>query len=148
MPFKINISEKNGKTYKLESEAQALVGSSISDTIQGNLIQPELQGYEFQIMGGSDFAGFPLSKNAEGIGLKKVLLTKGWGMHNSQKGLRLRKTVRGKKISESTMQINLTIKKEGSKPLSAIFPEQNKPKEEVSKEQVNLEKQEITQEKN
>ncbi|MBA7703749.1 hypothetical protein ES703_112542 [subsurface metagenome] len=46
------------------------------------------------------------------------------------KGLRLRKTVRGRVISPEIVQINLKILKEGGKKLSEIFPDQNKPKEE------------------
>jgi ribosomal protein S6E (S10) len=45
------------------------------------------------------------------------------------KGLRLRKTVRGKVISPEISQINLKITKPGSKNLSEIFPEQNKLKQ-------------------
>jgi len=40
--------------------------------------------------------------------------------------LRLRKTVRGKIISNAISQINLKVVKQGSKKLSEIFPEQNK----------------------
>ncbi len=42
------------------------------------------------------------------------------------KGLRLRKTVRGKVISPEIVQINLKILKQGAKKLSDIFSEQNK----------------------
>ena len=42
------------------------------------------------------------------------------------KGLRLRKTVRGKTISEAISQINLKVLKEGKKKLLEIFPDQNK----------------------
>ena len=82
-------------------------------------------------MGGSDISGFPLSKDVEGIGLKRVLLTKGWGMHDSREGVRLRKTVRGKRIALTTSQINLKVLKHGTKKLAEIFPEQNKVKAEV-----------------
>ena len=43
-----------------------------------------------------------------------------------KKGMRLRKTVRGKVISPSIIQINLKIIKEGNKKLSEIFPDQVK----------------------
>ncbi|HTZ41825.1 MAG TPA: S6e family ribosomal protein [Candidatus Omnitrophota bacterium] len=141
--FKINISEKSGKTFKIESEAEELVGKSIHDKVEGKEISPELAGYEFEITGASDMAGFPSLDNVEGIGLKKVLLGYGKGMKKRPKregkrkrtdykpeGLRLRKTVRGKVISPSIIQINLKILKEGHKKLHELFPEQNKPKEE------------------
>ena len=140
MPFKINISEKSGKTYHLELESEELVGKEIHDKISGEIISPELNGYEFEITGASDKAGFTAMKDVSGIGLKKVLLGYGKGMHKKPKGnkkinkrprgLRLRKTVRGRVISQNISQINLKILKEGPKKLSEIFPEQNKLKEE------------------
>jgi len=138
MAFKINISEKSGKTYKLEAEAPALIDKELHQKIQGTDVSADLAGYEFEIVGASDNAGFTSMENVEGIGLKKVLLTYGKAMHQKPKGekkkgtkpkgLRLRKTVRGKIISPAIVQINLKTIKEGSKKLSEIFPDQNKPK--------------------
>ncbi len=128
MPFKLNIGQK-GKSWKLETDAEYLAGKSIGATIEGKEITQELEDYTFEITGGSDHAGFPLSKNVEGIGLKRLLLTRGWGMHEKTKGLRRRKTTRGKIIASTTTQINLKVIKEGKKPLEEIFPDQNKPKE-------------------
>lgn len=150
MTFKINIAEKTGKTYKLESEGEALISKELHDKIQGNDISKDLEGYEFEITGASDKAGFPSLEIIQGIGLKKVLLSYEKGMKkrpkkegkikrskNRPKGLRLRKTARGKVISEDIVQINLKLLKEGSKKLSVIFPEQNKSAEtEVKKEEV------------
>jgi small subunit ribosomal protein S6e len=137
--FKINISEKSGKTFKLESEAEALVGKSLHEKISGNEIMPELQGYEFEISGASDKAGFTAHEDVEGVGLKRLLLSYGKAMKNRPKregkkkrsknrpkGLRLRKTVRGKVISPDIVQINLKITKDGPKKLSEVFPNQNK----------------------
>jgi ribosomal protein S6E (S10) len=139
MPFKINIGTKQGKTYKLETESEELVGKALGEIIQGKDVSKELEGYEFQIMGTSDISGFTSMADVEGIGLKKVLLNYGKSMHKRSKkegkkkrsnptpsGLRLRKTVRGKVISPLIVQINLKPTKEGSKKLSDIFPDQNK----------------------
>ena len=139
--FKINISEKTGKTYKLELESEEIIGKELHDKISGKLLTPELEGYEFEITGASDNAGFTAHKNVPGTSLKKLLLTYGKAMHKrprregkkkisnpKPKGLRLRKTVRGKVISPEIVQINLKVLKEGSKKLSDIFPEQNQPK--------------------
>lgn len=139
MPQKINIAEK-GKTWRIESETPALIGKSLGDTIKGAELKPELANYEFKITGGSDKSGMPMLESVEGIGLKRVLLKKGWGMHKhpkkegkkkvaTTKGLRLRKSVRGKTLSESTAQINLNTVKVGDKKLAEIFPDQNKAKE-------------------
>lgn len=129
MPFKLNISEK-GKAWRMQTEAPELIGKSIGDKINGSEINSDLSGYEFEIKGASDIAGFPSSKNVEGVGLKKLLLKKGWGMRESfPQGLRRRKTVRGKVITEKIIQINLNTIKEGGKTLAEIFPDQNKKEE-------------------
>lgn len=135
MPFKLNLGYK-GKTWKVETESESLVGKSLGDKFDGKDIKPELAGYELEIMGGSDSSGFPMYEKAEGTALKRVLFTKGWGMHKRPKGnkkritqpegLRLRKTVRGKTISDKTVQINVKVLKAGHKHLEEIFPEQNK----------------------
>ena len=146
MPFKINIGTKEGKTYKIETESEALVGKELRDKISGTEISPELAGYEFEIAGASDKAGFMSMENVEGVGLKGVLLTYGKGLHKKPKGdkkknkkpdgMRYRKTVRGKVISPAITQINLKIIKEGAKPLAEVFPEQNKaPEPEAPAEQ-------------
>ena len=139
MVFKINISNKQGKTFKLEAEAPAIVGKQLHDKINGKDVSPDLDGYEFEITGASDKSGFTAVKEVEGVGLKKVLLSYEKGMkkrprkegkkklsNKNPKGLRLRKTVRGKVISDAISQINLKILKQGNKKLSEIFPEQNK----------------------
>jgi ribosomal protein S6E (S10) len=142
MPYKVNISEKNGKTYHLEVEAEELAGKVLHDKIEGVIISPDLEGYEFEITGASDNAGFPSLDTVSGIGLKKVLLTYGKGMKKRHKregkkpisnpkpkGLRQRKRVRGKTISHATVQVNLKVLKQGNKNLEELFPDQGKKKE-------------------
>ena len=143
MSFKINIGTKEGKTYKVESLAEGLVGKELGNKINGKLVMPELDGYEFEITGLSDKSGFTGMAEVEGIGHKKLLLTYGKGMkkrprkegkkkrpNSTPGGLKLRKKVHGKVISEDISQINLKSVKDGSKPLSEIFA----PKEEEKKE--------------
>ena len=132
--FKINISEKSGKTYKLETENEEIVGKELHDKIDGKILLPALEGYELEITGASDNAGFTAMKEVEGVGLKKLLLTYGKAMHTrprkegkkkpsnpKPKGLRMRKTVRGKVISPEIVQINLKVLKEGAKKLEDVF---------------------------
>ena len=115
--FKINISEKSGKTYKLEAEAEEFIGKILHDKISGEEILPDLKGYEFEITGASDKAGFTAMKNVEGVELTKVLLRYGKAMHKrprregkkkvsnpKPKGLRMRRTVRGQVISPEIIQ--------------------------------------------
>lgn len=128
MPFKINISHK-GRTLKKETENEALIGKKIGETIPGGEITSELAGYELEITGTSDKAGFPGKKDVEGSNLKKVLLTKGFSMHNKKKGIRKKKTVRGNTISSSTIQINTIVKKEGNKKFEELLPKKEKAEE-------------------
>ncbi|MBI2044627.1 30S ribosomal protein S6e [Candidatus Pacearchaeota archaeon] len=140
--FKINISDKRGKSWKMELESEAFIGKELGSKIDGKEFSPSLNGYEFEITGASDKAGLTSMKNVEGIGIKRILLTYGKGMKkkprregkrkrtkNRPPGLRLRKSVRGKVLSADTTQINMKIVKAGEKALEEIFPEQNKPKE-------------------
>ncbi len=147
MPIKINISEKSGKTYKIETETEELFGKELKDKIGGKEINDNLEGYEFEIAGASDKAGFSHHEKIPGTELKKILLSYGKGMKRKSrkegkkkisnpkpKGLRLRKTLRGKVLSQNTSQINLKVIKGGKKPLSEIFPEQNQPRSKSKKE--------------
>ena len=139
MAFKFNIGTKSGKTYKLEVEAPGMIDKALKQIVKGEEISPQLGGYEFEIAGASDKSGFTSMENVEGVGLKKLLLTYGKAMHKRSRregkkkvsnfkpdGLKLRKTVRGKLISDAVVQINLKIVKQGGKTLEEIFPEQVK----------------------
>ena len=144
MAFKINLNDKSGKTYKLETEAPALIDRKLHDIIEGNLISEELEGYEFEMTGASDKSGFTAMANVEGIGTKRLLISYEKGMHQkpkregkkkfsnkTPKGLRLRKTVRGNMISDAIRQINFKVVKAGAKTLEEIYA----PKEEAAEAQ-------------
>jgi len=134
MVFKINIGEKSGKTYKLESEEDSFIDKKLHDVIKGEDFSKNLEGYEFEITGASDKAGFTAMEQAPGVGLKKLLLSYGKGMkkrprregkkkfsNSKPKGLKLRKTVRGNTLTTDFTQINLKVIKEGKKKLEEIF---------------------------
>jgi small subunit ribosomal protein S6e len=132
MPFKVNIACK-GRTLKKETENEELVGKLIGESINGDEISSDLAGYELKITGTSDKSGFPGKKDVDGAELKRVLLTKGFGFKTKPKGLsktpkaftdglRMKRTVRGNAISASTMQINVIVKKEGSKSFDELCP--------------------------
>ncbi|MDO8623429.1 MAG: S6e family ribosomal protein [archaeon] len=157
--FKLNISNKKGKTYHLELESEELIGKQIGDKLEGKDINSDLEGYEMEIVGGSDKAGFPLIKSVEGFALKRLLLNYGQAMHKRSKregkkkrsnpkpkGLRLRKTVRGKIISADVVQINLKVLKDGKKKLEEIFPDQGKGKTKVNRKTKRAEKKETKKE--
>jgi len=119
MAFKFNVSN-NGRTLKYETENEELIGIKISDKIDGKMISDDLAGYELEIKGTSDKAGFPGMDNLQGPALRRVLLTRGKAMKNTTKGLRLRKTVRGNEISADTIQINTIVIKEGKAKFSTL----------------------------
>jgi len=157
--FKINIAEKSGKTYKFELETEEFLGKELHNKIQGKELLPNLNGYEFEITGASDKSGFTAHEDVQGVGTKRILLTYGKAMKKrprregkkkvsnpKPKGLRLRKTVRGRVISPEIVQINLKILKEGVKKLSEIFPDQNKPKEQPKEEKQEEKKEEAPKE--
>ena len=127
MVVKFIIGDK-GKAWRIEGEGDLLHGKNIGDKIQGKDLKLELEGYELEITGGSDSSGFPLSRDVEGIALRTALLTKGFGMRDSYPGIRRRKTVRGKTISNTIAQINLKVLHHGAKKFEEIFSDQNQPK--------------------
>lgn len=128
--FKINISDK-GKTYKVESENESLVGKKIGETINGGDISADLAGYEIEITGTGDLSGITGKKGLEGANYHRELLTYGFGMKDRRKGMRLRKTLRGEEISLKTHQINSKVIKEGTKKFADLL----KPAEETPAEE-------------
>jgi small subunit ribosomal protein S6e len=132
--FKIDIAVKEGKdkgkTFHIESESQAFIGMKIGDTIKGKDVKSGLEGYEFVITGASDKAGFPALPQIEGAVVKRVVLKYGRGMKQRYPhSLILRKRVHGNTISADISQINLVVKKQGSKMLSEIFGKTEKQEE-------------------
>ncbi|MFH0831455.1 MAG: S6e family ribosomal protein [archaeon] len=123
------IDKDKGKTFHLEADEKIFVGMKIGDVVQGKDISKDLPDYEFILTGASDNAGFPVVSSLEAVGRKRMLLKYGIGMKQRKPhGLRLKKTVHGNTISTDIMQINLKVKKHGSRALSEIY------KKEESKE--------------
>jgi len=120
MDLKINIADKSGKCVKKElkdAEASVLHGKKIGDKFNGEVL--DMNGYEFEIAGGSDYCGFPMRKDVNGIMRKAILTTKGLGNKYNRKGMRLRRTVAGNTVYAKTTQLNLRVVKYGSTPLVA-----------------------------
>jgi small subunit ribosomal protein S6e len=122
--FKVVISDpKTGRAYqKVVSGANAnkLIGKQIGDVINGTLVDlpPD---YELQITGGSDKDGFPMRPDLPGTGRRRLLLSGGVGYNPKEKGVRRRKTVRGRVISADIVQINMKVVKHGKIPLEEFF---------------------------
>lgn len=131
MAFKINVAHK-GFTKKYDSESEDLIGVVIGDSIEGKRISEELEGYELELKGTSDKAGFPGFSEYSGPGLRKILLKRGKGMNDTRKGIRLRKTLRGNEVSQDTVQLNFIVKKEGKTKASELFVKKEDSAEEKS----------------
>jgi small subunit ribosomal protein S6e len=129
--FKFVINDgKTGKSYQKALEDSSIVGKKLGETISGNFLG--LEGYELEIRGGTDLAGFPMKRDIQGSERKRALLSSGVGINANRAGLKRRKTVCGNTISEKVVQINLKVKKYGAKALADIFaaPTQEAPKAE------------------
>ena len=136
--FKVVISDpKSGKSYQQElkdDNARPFIGKKIGDKIKGEAI--DMTGYEFEIKGGSDSSGFPMRRDVEGQGKKKIFAVSGVGLkkkivftkkgdrqiRRKRHGVKQRKTVCGNTIHEKISQINLKVLKQGSKPLGEEAP--------------------------
>ncbi|MFH1918241.1 MAG: S6e family ribosomal protein [Nanoarchaeota archaeon] len=134
MAFKINVSH-NGKTYKVETESEVLVGKKIGEVVKGEDVDESLKGYELEITGTSDLSGIPGFKGLEGPGYHRRLLTYGAGMKDRRKGIRLRKSNRGEEISLKTHQINIKVVKEGSVKFEELVGKKEEVKEEKTESQ-------------
>lgn len=120
--FKLTVSDpKTGKSYKRDvsgKEAEALLGKDINEVVSGDTLG--FAGYEFEVTGGSDYAGFPMRYGLKGFGRKRILTYGGvgfsgrdrWGKNKS--GLRVKTTICAQKIYPKISQVNLKIVKEGS----------------------------------
>ncbi len=104
--FKLNVGDKNGKTVSYEvkdDKAKPLLGLRIGDVFDATLIG--LPG-KIKVTGGSDKSGVPMRVDVHGAVKRYVLLTKGTGLRDAERGERKRKLVRGNVISEEIYQIN------------------------------------------
>ena len=129
--FKLNISDKKGKSITKElkdKDANPLVGIQIGNEIDAAIVG--LAG-KMKITGGSDKSGVPLRADIHGGSRKYVLLSKGVGLQDAEKGERVRKLVRGNTLSEEVFQIN--CKYDGEIKIEAP-PAEEKPPEEGKEE--------------
>jgi small subunit ribosomal protein S6e len=104
--FKLTISDKQGKSITKElkeKDANPFVGLNIGNEIDAATVG---LGGKIRITGGSDKSGVPMRADIHSGSRKYVLLSKGVGLNDAEKGKRVRKLVRGNTISEEIYQIN------------------------------------------
>ena len=126
--FKLVINDpKTGKSTQKEVKdliAKKFLGLRVGSLVKGEII--DMPGYELEVRGGSDHAGFPMRPDLKVTGRKKVLITKGVGLREKRKGIRRRKTVCGNTIFAKIVQINLKIVKYGKAIKEAETKEEEK----------------------
>jgi small subunit ribosomal protein S6e len=104
--FKLTVSDKQGKSITKElkeKDANPFVGLNIGNEVDA--VTVGLSG-KIRITGGSDKSGVPMRADIHSGSRKYVLLSKGVGLNDAEKGKRIRKLVRGNTISEEIYQIN------------------------------------------
>ena len=131
--FKLVLSRKDGKSFQKvvkDDQAQIFLKKSIKDKIDGKGIG--MEGYEFEISGGSDKCGFPMRKGILQVRQRITLEgnTVGFSGKNrnkkAQKGLKKKRTVCGERVNAKIVQINLRILKEGKEKLGEEAPKEEK----------------------
>lgn len=131
--MKFVISNDKGQSKQVEvEEASAVYGIKLGDKFSGDKI--DLEGYEFEVRGGTDDAGFPMRRDVQGATRRKILITKSTGNRNKTKGMRKRKTVAGNTIGEATAQVNLRALKIGKDDMFAEPVAEEAPAEEKKEE--------------
>ena len=107
--FKLNISDKKGKTITKEvkeKDANPFLGLQVGTELEATLIG---EAGKLRITGGSDKSGVPLRADIHGGARKYILLSKGVGLKTAEKGQRVRKLIRGNTITEEVYQINCLL---------------------------------------
>ena len=104
--FKLTISDVKGKSITKElkeGDANPLMGLIIGAETDAAIVG--LAG-KLKITGGSDKSGVPMRGDLHGMARKRVLLSKGVGLQDTEHGLRKRKLVRGNTVSDEIFQVN------------------------------------------
>ena len=115
--FKLTVSDIKGKSVTKElkdSDVNPLLGLQIGNETDAVIVG--LKG-KLKITGGSDKSGVPMRQDIHGAARKRVLLTKGIGLQDTEIGQRVRKLMRGNTISEEIYQLN--CKYDGELPVEA-----------------------------
>ena len=104
--FKLTISDKKGRSITKEikeNDANPLLGLKVGNEVDAAIVG---LGGKMKITGGSDKSGVPMRSDLHGGSRKYLLLSKGVGLQDAEKGQRVRKLVRGNTISEEIYQLN------------------------------------------
>jgi len=131
--FKITISDKKGKSVTRElkeKDANPLLGLLVGAEVDAVIVG---QPGKMRITGGSDKSGVPLRADIHGGARKYIMLSKGVGLQDAEKGQRFRKLIRGNIITEEVYQINCALDGELKIDESAKAAPEEKPAEKPKK---------------
>ena len=137
--FKLTVSDVKGKSVTKEvkdADANSLLGLQVGSELDAAIVG--LSG-KLKITGGSDKSGVPMRSDFHSPARKYILLTKGVGLQDTEKGLRKRKLVRGNTISDEIFQVNCRLDGEIK---TEEAPKEEAPKEEAPKEEAKAPKKE------
>ena len=136
--FKLTISDVKGKSMTKElkeGDANPLMGLVIGAETDAAIVG--LAG-KLKITGGSDKSGVPMRGDLHGMARKRVLLSHGVGLQDTEKGLRKRKLIRGNTVSDEIFQLNCKydgeIKDEAPSAKTEAPAKDEAPKEKPKKE--------------
>jgi len=133
--FQLIVSDPASKTSKAASlegtKAQALIGKSIGEEIDGKLLG--LGNVKLRITGGTDKDGVPMRFDIQGAARKRAILSGGVGFREGSGGERQRRLVRGRTVSEETLQVNSVIVSGTAAAVPAATPTAPTGKEETTK---------------
>ena len=109
--FQLIVSDPKAKTSRAASlegpKAQALIGKGIGEEVDGKLLG--VGNVKLRITGGTDKDGVPMRFDIQGSARKRAVLAGGVGYKPLSDGERRRKLLRGRVISEETLQINSVV---------------------------------------
>jgi small subunit ribosomal protein S6e len=131
--FKLTISDKKGKSITRElkdKDVNPLLGLQIGTETDAAIVG---QPGKMRITGGSDKSGVPLRADIHGGARKYIMLSKGVGLQDAEKGQRFRKLIRGNLITEEVYQINCVLDGELKIDESAKAAPEEKPAEQSKK---------------
>ena len=123
---------KIGRCFQKEIDNANFLGKKIGEKIAGEAL--DLPGFELEVTGGSNKAGFPMRKDFPGSVRKRLLLTKGVGANIKRDGGRKKKSIMGNTISDQIAQINLKVTKYGTGNLHEVLGVEMKPTKKEAKE--------------
>ena len=109
--FQLIVSDPKSRASRAATiegvKAQALIGKSIGEEVDGKLLG--VGNVKLKITGGTDKDGVPMRFDVQGSARKRAILSGGVGYRPLSDGERMRKLVRGRVVSEETLQVNSVV---------------------------------------